>query len=296
MIPVQESSACEDLTISTTASPGKGVTCVDGKPSYNELGISLEKPKKLDMAIRGARLRTFARFPAGHPLTADDLSEAGFYYAGNEDCTRCFFCGGGLKNWDQTDNPTVEHARWFPKCGYIRQFKGQDFVDAVQALSTRYDKITYNMVTDFMGILAPAFQLNDRKDCDPAIKALIEMGYDARSVLQAAEELITENDSALSSDIILDRIQHHCCNKRQICQVGLPDNYKSNTEESIQDVKKNNKEMRQLATCKICLDNRIAAVFLPCSHFVSCLDCAMALRQCPVCRTTIKGTVRAFMS
>lgn len=45
-----------------------------------------------------------------------------------EDCTRCFSCGGGLRNWLPGDDPIVEHARFFPECQYIIGLKGPAFV------------------------------------------------------------------------------------------------------------------------------------------------------------------------
>lgn len=41
---------------------------------------------------------------------------------------RCFHCDGGLRNWEETDEAWTEHAKWFPKCGYVNLIKGQDFV------------------------------------------------------------------------------------------------------------------------------------------------------------------------
>jgi hypothetical protein len=57
--------------------------------------------------------------------------------------TRCFFCGGGLRNWEAGDDPWVEHARWFPKCAYLRQSKGDKFVEAVQEKHTKLVSIIY---------------------------------------------------------------------------------------------------------------------------------------------------------
>ena len=57
------------------------------------------------------------------------------YLKGYGDCSRCFYCGGGLRNWELTDNVWVEHARWFPKCAYLKQTKGQPFIDAVKRLN-----------------------------------------------------------------------------------------------------------------------------------------------------------------
>lgn len=60
-----------------------------------------------------------------------------FTSAGYGDCCKCFFCGGGLRNWEVGDDAYVEHARWFDKCGYIRQFMGMEFVEAVRAVKSR---------------------------------------------------------------------------------------------------------------------------------------------------------------
>ena len=61
-----------------------------------------------------------------------DLAKAGFYYYGCKDQVKCFSCNGGLRNWDPMDEPIWEHARWFPKCAYVRLFMGQNFLDAVK--------------------------------------------------------------------------------------------------------------------------------------------------------------------
>jgi hypothetical protein len=33
------------------------------------------------------------------------MAMAGFLFAGYQDYTRCFFCGGGLRNWEAGDDP-----------------------------------------------------------------------------------------------------------------------------------------------------------------------------------------------
>ena len=54
------------------------------------------------------------------------------YFLGQADSVRCFMCGTGLRNWDPEDEPWVEHARWAPECYYVRDKKGQDFINLVQ--------------------------------------------------------------------------------------------------------------------------------------------------------------------
>ncbi|XP_059147836.1 uncharacterized protein LOC131935459 [Physella acuta] len=84
-------------------------------PTFRDLAIITERPKRIEYALKIKRLETFENWPRGHHLSIDELASAGFYYAGYGDCARCFFCGGGLRNWEDEDDVWVEHARWFPK-------------------------------------------------------------------------------------------------------------------------------------------------------------------------------------
>ena len=54
--------------------------------------------------------------------------------------------------------------------------------------------------------------------------------------------------------------------------------------------------MKEQRTCKVCMDNEVGVVFLPCGHLICCVNCAPSLKDCAVCRTPIQGTVRTFMS
>ncbi|XP_033739629.1 baculoviral IAP repeat-containing protein 2-like [Pecten maximus] len=94
-----------------------------------------------DYVLLADRLKTFDRWPADIQQTPDQMLDSGFFYAGYEDCVRCFQCGIGLRNWEPPDNPHVEHARWSPRCAFLLQVKGPDFInlvlDAVAQLERR---------------------------------------------------------------------------------------------------------------------------------------------------------------
>ena len=62
------------------------------------------------------------------------------------------------------------------------------------------------------------------------------------------------------------------------------------------DLESENARLKEQRTCKICMDGEVGVVFLPCGHLCSCVLCAPSLRDCPVCRTNIQGTVRTFLS
>jgi len=74
---------------------------------------------------------------------------------GIDDHVRCFACDGGLKRWDPSDDPWVEHCRWFPACPYAREKKGLDYIQLIQASADEIGadvSVMYNNVL-FMCIL-----------------------------------------------------------------------------------------------------------------------------------------------
>jgi hypothetical protein len=110
------------------------------------------QPKRSEYALNADRLETYTKWPINSRLKPEDLAAAGFYYAGYGDCTRCFFCGGGLRNWEDEDDIWVEHARWFPTCTYVCQHMGAAFVEKVQELNKTHAVITYPLVIESMGM------------------------------------------------------------------------------------------------------------------------------------------------
>jgi len=61
------------------------------------------------------------------------LADSGMYYLGERDRVKCWYCNGGLQNWEYEDEPWFEHAKWFPQCEYLLQKKGPTFVHEVVA-------------------------------------------------------------------------------------------------------------------------------------------------------------------
>jgi hypothetical protein len=81
------------------------------------------------------RRQTFENWPEAEQSSLpsiDSFVEAGFFYTNDKTIVRCFYCNGALRNWQATDDPKVEHARWFPQCAYIRQYIGENLYQAIQ--------------------------------------------------------------------------------------------------------------------------------------------------------------------
>lgn len=110
---------------------GPNVRYVNGGPPPNDESIGIIRhsgPANTKFSTLEARLRTFKDWPPALKQEPRQLADAGFYYIGLSDQTKCFYCEGGLRNWQPDDDPWTEHARWFSKCGYVRLIKGDDFI------------------------------------------------------------------------------------------------------------------------------------------------------------------------
>ncbi|KAH9510104.1 Baculoviral IAP repeat-containing protein 7-A [Bulinus truncatus] len=282
----------------TSSQPSSTSQSKTNSPSFTELGIITERPKRTEFAIKSERLKSFSSWPQGHFLIPADLADAGFYFAGFGDCARCFYCGGGLRNWDNDDDVWVEHARWFPKCAFIRNKMGQAFVDAVSELNKTHEKIPFDLVVNEMGALNFDSNLDPRKNPlnrDPAVKTAIDLGYKETDVIEIAHEL-KDNDVMLSADVLLEKLQEEGkMHSEHLLNLELSTISPLDIETTRQMKEKNN-QLRQQTVCKICLENEVAVVFLPCGHLVSCTECSSAVRNCPMCRAPVKGVVRAFLN
>ncbi|KAK3742794.1 hypothetical protein RRG08_060743 [Elysia crispata] len=110
--------------------------------------IELIRPKRPEFSTYASRLMTFLDWPQDHPLTQEELARHGFYYAGYFDCTRCYYCGGAIRNWEPDDDVQLEHARWFSCCPLVLSTLGKDVVDIVSYMQRNNIKITIESVNN----------------------------------------------------------------------------------------------------------------------------------------------------
>ena len=93
-------------------------------------------PVNPHMQSSQARLKTFldnfSIWPAYRiRATPQQIVDAGMYYLGERDRVKCWYCNGGLQNWERDDDPMEEHAKWFPLCEFVLQQKGPDYVHQI---------------------------------------------------------------------------------------------------------------------------------------------------------------------
>ena len=110
---------------------GPNVRYVNDKPPNDVENVGIIRhsgPANAKYSTTESRLRSFRDWPPALRQEPKQLAEAGFYYIGLSDQTKCFYCDGGLRNWQPDDDPWTEHARWFSKCGFVRLIKGDEFI------------------------------------------------------------------------------------------------------------------------------------------------------------------------
>lgn len=57
----------------------------------------------------------------------------------------------------------------------------------------------------------------------------------------------------------------------------------------------NTSSLHELMKCKICYQNDYNTVFLPCGHTLSCIQCALTVKKCPLCRKPIYKKIKIYL-
>ncbi|XP_053396997.1 baculoviral IAP repeat-containing protein 3-like [Mercenaria mercenaria] len=291
-------------------------------------GINGSRPKHSDYALLSKRQASFSQWPEQHRLDPADLAKAGFYSAGLQDCVRCFFCSVGMKNWQQGDNPWVEHARWSPNCAYVKLCKGQLFVNICSAAVNGdhvavYDKESQldqeNIPDDWLienvnsaaakCVLSAGYRQEDvengvlfarRKYGSTQMKAQFIMEYLLETNTKSpAQQLSARGNNETSEHVNQtyseDRKEKPHNSVRNVTEAQTSTNGPKHKSEK-QRLLEENRRLKDLITCKICLDNEACVAFLPCGHLTSCVECSKNLRKCAICRTVVQGTVRVYQA
>jgi len=144
------------------------------------------------------------------PYNMIKMANAGFFYLGFDDLVQCFECDVVLFDWQNDDEPWIEHAKYSPECAYLQHYKSPYFI------------------RDCVALLAE----NTEKPLQQSVSTLTEDG---------------ENHS--------NRI-----------------------------------------LCKICYDNEMNYLVMPCFHISCCEECIKKVNKCPICNNDIHNKMKIFLS
>ncbi|KAM6924519.1 baculoviral IAP repeat-containing protein 7 isoform 1-T1 [Xenentodon cancila] len=270
-----------------------------------------------EMEAEDSRLTTFHNWPTEASIQPDVLARAGFFYTGHGDNVKCFYCDGGLRNWEPGDDPWQEHAKWFPRCEFLIQSRGQEYITNIQDVhfhlgdtgggsetSTGRDIGSRN--TAMVGGLGTSSAM-----LSPVVQTVLQMGFEASLVesLVQTKYLLTGQHYTSVSDLVTDVLQAEEEDRQRGANSRVEPEMRQDTSagnvrrqtpirEKVKDPSPEEllRQLQEERTCKVCMDKLVSIVFIPCGHLVVCGDCAASLRHCPICRAVIRGSVRAFMS
>ncbi|OPL33839.1 hypothetical protein AM593_05311, partial [Mytilus galloprovincialis] len=224
-------------------------TCPDEKLSTDSIAHRAARPSPLkypNYESLQSRKDSYFDWPANrsslHPY---DLSECGLFFTHFEDCVRCFQCGIGLRNWEEDDNPWVEHARWSRKCQYLIRRKGQEFIDNVVQLLGLETVNWHSITTDIL--VTSILEKNE------TIHSGSSSGPDtATDKVNNSWNGVYENDE----NGLLDKPEITLPTK-DFKPIDKDIERKSKADDDPETLQKENEELEDLYTCKICLDEKV---------------------------------------
>lgn len=257
------------------------------------------KPKEPDYESYAARLASFnaPEWPADScPVAAHLLAAAGFFYYGRlnnwqsfissrvpgdlhfvltfslfllvffltgnhqgyQDSVRCFHCGIGLCRWQPGDDAWSEHELASGFCMYILNSK---------------NKLKYNLMKSQVSV--------DTEEINEVQFAPKQTPINQLTPPNSQESETNTSNNQLSNTSL----------KSTTSLSGTSENLITALTTST----KNALAWSRL-TCKVCLQEELSVLFLPCRHLVSCTSCAAKVTTCPTCRREIKATIEAYIS
>ncbi|KAK0042864.1 E3 ubiquitin-protein ligase XIAP [Biomphalaria pfeifferi] len=236
-------------------------------PTHAELNITTALPKYAEYANSSERNKSFQNSPKNIYENRKSLCKAGFLYTGpllsalevTESQKRhgvvCFYCGLGLK--DPSTDVWSQHRTLAPNCPYVLLHKGTADVENTSCHGPKEEKQdTKTGTSSYNQVLTPALEE------DVAVKLLVQKGYVLQKVLEAADQLKQKGKT-----FTVDDLQLRLDPEKARSQFGQSDEYRKLKEEIVL--------MRKIHICQTCQENPVQVVFLPCGHFLSCVDCAI---------------------
>ncbi|XP_077974223.1 baculoviral IAP repeat-containing protein 7-like [Styela clava] len=253
--------------------------------------------------------------------TIDQLVNAGFFYLGERDRVKCWYCNGGLQNWDYDDEPFEEHAKWFPSCEYVLRIKGPAFVRDVVARFPDIDRpapITFTrpqQQNEAVDIPPPFTTPSSGNGSSPSgVADAVEHAMQSLQYVRQAREIgFAEN---LIKDVLTRKYQSNgqfFTNQEEFMDAlityqsdtnvlptapalnentSLPSN--EQTSETSNNTFSELRKLEEARLCKICRREPSSVVIIPCGHLSVCNNCVGGLRKCPICSRAVQDTIKTF--
>ncbi|KAL5010097.1 hypothetical protein ScPMuIL_012402 [Solemya velum] len=259
-------------TVNQSASPSTGV--VSQRPLYPQY------------AVASVRKQTYTSWPTQIKQTPEQLVKAGFYYMGQGDRVKCFYCGGVLYDWEPEDDPWVEHAKWFKDCPHVKLCKGEAFMKFVHDQQVGLP-VSEN---DNSPEQASAFKYEQMEQAISEIESSAN-SQENESEVNCPISMETESNTG---DHATSQNTGKPMTSKDAKNEGKTGEGSDRLTEDVKSIIKENQDLKDERLCKICMEEEIGVTFVPCGHLVCCASCASAVSECPMCRQQIEGVVKTY--
>jgi len=245
------------------------------------------------------RRASFKKFPRSCPVKPNELCDAGFYYVGSSDCVRCFYCGGGLCNWEAGDLPWPEHRRLYPTCQFMllnlaEQPSSSESSDEEMTVVAEENNDINAVIEEWLNSDIVTRIKEEKQFSMTVIRNVLHQRYlTVRKPFESFDNLLAAVETA--SEHPLDpRSEQLMSESDEESAQSSQESVLSTSPSSSSDEERDERASR--VTCKVCLDKEIGVLFLPCGHLVACIQCGPGLVTCPLCRSKIVKTHRTFLA
>ncbi|KAE9522042.1 hypothetical protein AGLY_017562 [Aphis glycines] len=255
-----------------------------------------------------SRVRSFEKYKNSNSQNVLTLSQSGLVYIGDgeEDQMVCFCCGHGLMWWEANDNPWVEHARWFPRCNYVRLCQGNNFVEFSNSIY-RQTKFFENSGRALLDRSVPGYsQGTTTRSYAFASTEFDKMGYDFVEVEGVGEN--TESDETILCKIcykerlevmfipcghitacIQCSVALETCS---ICRQHISVMMRVGVYTSSKDA---DSSVRNTAMCVRCAEAPVQTVSIPCRHATTCDACTKYDVKCSLCTQPVYANLYVYL-
>lgn len=246
----------------------------------------LSQPKHPEYKDRALRVHSYTSWPAEMRQRPEQLAAAGFFYLGSGDAVKCYQCGGILSSWDKADVPWEEHKNWFPSCplvlqnGYAASNDHRRFLQNSVACTARENGYSDDLLSIY-DLYCEQNNIPYPETYNDLVDQLEQMRVSQETQHLAA----TETRHGQHDDVFTEIPEEPSATNTSTSQSKeMP---RTTRRKTIQTQWSTDDRFQ----CKICYENHVEVIFLPCRHVCCCQSCCnkLKVKECPICRSKIKG-------